>query len=216
MLKKVYFIACFIFLFFTHTSCDKEDFKPIHKIIPQHLLEEISKHVPLYEGSHPPTIEGDYILSPCQLLYSSFPYQSTDSLPDYSFSLSNQTKKENTNFIVFAGDNQLLRIDNCDKVYLNGSENNFTAYYSIKGTHYTGVSYKAALVLSGTKTSEGINNFYLTLILLNKSTKNSDTELMPKNSFRIISSSDKIARYKSNDTTQKNILITNMLLEKSL
>jgi len=214
MCQKLKISLFFVFMVSMLIACNKDSFKPINKIIPEKILDEIAKQIPLYEGNTPPTLEGDYVISPCYLLYSSFSTESMDSLPDYSFTLSLQKKKDSTNFIKFVGDNKLLRIDSCENACLVGSGSNFTAYYSIKGQHYSGITYKAALILSGTKSSEGLKNCYLVLVLLNKSVGTSDTLLMPEGSFRIINDGDNVVKYKDTSTTKSCRVLQKSFLQR--
>lgn len=214
MYKKIKISCLVVFISFVLFSCKKEEFNPINDIIPEKILAEIEKQIPLYEGNTPPKIEGEYIISPCRILYTSYSSKSIDSLPDYTFTLSYQKTKNNNNFIKFVGDNQLLRIDSCDKACLVGSDNHFTAYYSIKGQHYSGITYKAALILSGTKASKGLENCYLTLVLLSKSANSSDTILMPQNSFRIINDGDNLVYNKDSLKTVSSINLQKNFLER--
>lgn len=192
MIRKINIFSLFIIFTSLLIACKKEEFKKINEVIPQKIVNEITEHIPIYEGTTPPKIEGKYIFAPCRVFYSSFAPNVNDSLPDYSFTLSNQEKKTNNNFIKFIGDNQLLRIDSCENAYLVGTDKNFTLYYAAKGQHYSGINYKAALILSGTTTENGLTNCFLTIVLLSKTANASDSLIMPVNSFRIINDKDNI------------------------
>lgn len=203
-------IACCLVL----TACRKDEFKSLNQIIPEKTLLAISEHIPLYEGNHPPDIEGAYVFSPCRILYSSFQSDLNDSLPDYHFILSGQIEKEPHNFVKFVGDNKIMRIDSCENSYLVGSGQNFTAYYSIKGQHYSGIKYKVALIFTGTKTAGGLIDCYLAIVLLDKNANASDKLLMPKGSFRIINDGDALVEKIDSSVVTKCFLKNFSLIQK--
>lgn len=174
------------------TACKKDNFKEINQLIPEKMLDEISQHMPIYEGNTPPKIEGNYIISPCELLYCSNQPDLEYTFDDYTFKFYNQKKINNYQTITFVGDNSLMRIDSCDYTYIMGKENHFTAYYSIKENHFSGIKYKAAVLISGTKIPQGIADMYLAILILKKSNSMNDDFMMPEKSFRIIYDKDNL------------------------
>lgn len=196
------------------TGCRKDEFKLLNEIVPADILNAISEQMPLYEGETPPMLEGSYVFSPCQILYSSFQSSLIDSLPNYNFKLSLQKKENKNSFIKFVGDNSIMRIDSCENACLVGENQHFTTYYFVKGQHYTGVRYKAVLILSGTKKEEGFVDCYLGIVLLDKSANTSDTILMPKGSFRIINDGDAIVEKTDSTTATKSRLKNFSFVEK--
>ncbi|MDD3280182.1 MAG: hypothetical protein PHC83_01250 [Bacteroidales bacterium] len=208
------YIVCSMVCGLVLAACRKDEFKSLNKMVPADILDAISEQIPLYEGDTPPMLEGSYVFSPCRILYSSFQSSLIDSLPDYHFKLSLQNKEGKNSFIKFVGDNSIMRIDSCENACLVGKDHHFTAYFTVKGHHYTGVRYKAALILTGTKKEDGFIDCYLGIVLLDKSANNSDTLLMPEGSFRIIKDGDTIVEKTDSTTSTKCELKNCCLVEK--
>lgn len=208
------YIVCCLVCGLVLTGCRKDEFKSLNEMVPADILQAISEQIPLYEGNTPPIIEGAYVFSTCRILYSSFQSSLIDSLPDYHFILSLQHKVGKNTFIKFVGDNSIMRIDSCENAYLVGKDQNFTAYYKVKGQHYSGIRYNAVLILTGTKKAEGFIDCYLGIILLDKSANTSDTLLMPEGSFRIINEGDALVEKTDTVTAAKCVLKNLSLVEK--
>jgi hypothetical protein len=191
--SKIYlFFLLFLVLSFFLITCKKDEFKKINQLIPEKIINAVSEHMPIYEGNTPPDIEGNYFISPCILLYSSTQPDLVYTFEDYTFKFYDQKQKNNYNIVSFVGNHKLMRIDSCDNIFLVGSDNNFTAYYTIKEHHFTGINYKAAVIISGTKIKNGLSNTFIAIIILNKSKGLNDELVLPEKSFRIIKDNDNL------------------------
>lgn len=210
---KKYIVCCMVCGLFL-AGCRKDEFKSLNEMLPADILDAISEQMPLYEGENPPMLEGSYVFSPCRILYSSFQSSLIDSLPDYHFKLSFQKKEGKNSFIKFVGDNSIMRIDSCENACLVGKNQYFTAYYNVKGKHYSGISYNAVLILTGTKKEEGFVDCYLGIVLLDKSVNASDSLLMPVGSFRIINDGDAIVEKTDSTMATKCVIKNFSLVEK--
>lgn len=188
--KICFFFRIFFLLNILLIACKKDEFKKINQLIPENIINDISEHMPIYEGNTPPNIEGDYFISPCMLLFSSNQPDLAFTFEDYFFKFYDQKEKNNNNIISFVGNHKLMRIDSCENVFLVGSDSNFTAYYTIKEHHFSGVNYKAGVVISGTKIKNGLSNTFIAIIVLDKSKGLNDELVLPKKSFRIIKDKD--------------------------
>ncbi len=78
-----------------------------------------------------------------------------------------------------------------DEVTVSGSNDDFTAYFISTGTN-SGISFKTATVISGTKTSSGIKNYLNAFILLEKGA-DPNGKLMGVNEFRIFKDNNNLA-----------------------
>ena len=77
--------------------------------------------------------------------------------------------------------------------FISGYGNNFSAFFNTKGISEEGISYKTALIISGTKTSSGIQNLYYAFIMVEKGADPTN-ELMDVGVFRIFKDEDGMAK----------------------
>ncbi|HOS15644.1 MAG TPA: hypothetical protein PKX15_01265 [Bacteroidales bacterium] len=205
--KKIYLFFRLLLTFsFILIACKKDEFKKINQLIPKKIIESVSEHMPIYEGNTPPNIQGNYLISPCILLFCSTNPDLEYTFEDYTFKFYNQKEKNNYNIVSFVGNHKLMRIDSCDNIFLVGSDNNFTAYYTIKEHHYSGINYKAAVIISGTKIKNGLSNTFIAIIILNKSQGLNDELVLAEKSFRIIKDKDNLTELTDTIVTSKKQL----------
>jgi len=134
--------------------------RAINKIVPDSvLMAMIDQGMPINGGNEPPEIEGTYIATPFELVSSSVPDDPEEHLfPDFIVTFKNFNKRKLT-----------LELD-----YENGPEtgtglaslivgegNKFSMFCEIKSTQFLVFKAEAIMVLSGTLTETGIENFYL-------------------------------------------------------
>lgn len=202
LLFRIFFILNFLLI-----ACRKDEFKKINQLIPEKIINAISEHMPIYEGNTPPNIVGNYLISPCMLLYSSNQPDLEFTFEDYSFKFYDQKEKNNYNIISFVGNHKLMRIDSCNNIFLVGTDSNFTAYYTIKEHHFSGINYKAGVVISGTKIKNGLSNAFMAIIILDKSKGLNDEMVLPEKSFRIIKDKDNLIELTDTIVASKKQLI---------
>ena len=75
--------------------------------------------------------------------------------------------------------------------YIRGSGSNFTAFFNTTGESL-GISTKTALVISGTKTSDGIKDIYYAFVMVKKG-EDPNHQLMEEGIFRVFHDQDGLA-----------------------
>jgi hypothetical protein len=175
------------------TSCLQEGYEtivlnevnPIDEVVPVEYRLEMEQYMPLYNGETPPNIEGVYLVSPTQLVYSTDPDHTPDSFSNFTIEFSNQSRSKN---ILEYREIQVTSPASSDEVYIVGTDDNFTAYFTASGTS-NGIKVKMATVISGIKSSSGVKNFYYAFVMLEKG-KDTDNTLMNEGDFRIFKDGD--------------------------
>jgi len=163
--------------------------------IPQEYLEKMSAYMPIYSGSTPPNIEGAYKLSVQTLVYDAGgTYQPGKTFADYYLELSNQNTTRNTidfeSKEINNSGNTISHTNKAEMVML-GQGDNFTVFAIVEG-YADNIWIKKATIISGTKTSEGIRNFYLGTLMLDKGDDPSN-KIMKIGTYRIFKDSDGLA-----------------------
>ena len=129
----------------------------ITSVIPDDIRPDIDPYIPIYDGKNPPNIEGTYYLSPQMLIGSSI---SSDQIGKVYASerqkYSNQDMTKKTIDMVRVSDTG-TEWSKGSGAYISGSGNNFTIYFDQIG-ETSGIPYKWAYIISGTKTATGIKN----------------------------------------------------------
>ncbi|GBU23927.1 hypothetical protein R83H12_00546 [Fibrobacteria bacterium R8-3-H12] len=133
-------------------------------VIPAEIRDEFENSMPIFSGTNPPDISGQYIATPLVLTGSS---RSSDILgtqyADLYFAFinynGNLSYREKSTASFGVGDNV--------RVEIVGSDNSFTAYLVSIGES-EGIPTNRSVVISGTITTDGISNFYYGFIMLGK------------------------------------------------
>ena len=158
-------------------------------VVPEEILEKIDDHMPLYSGVTPPNIEGAYLIDPFVAVY----YEDhPDIAPggrvvSETILFSNQDTKKNIldyNAISVTGSSW----DEGKGAFISGTGDKFTAFFNTEGETY-GIYTKDALVISGTKTSSGIEDLYYAFVMVEKGDDPSN-RLMREGVFRIFKDED--------------------------
>ncbi len=175
------------------TACKKESTtqkqqQQINQVLPQKYIDTLKNlGLTIYSGTTPPSINGIYLCTPMKLKASNI---SGDLPIGYSFRDS-KVKIENQNNSLFTIDiigKSLISIQDSSIVAaITGSGNNFTIYSKIKTTNS---SYYAffALVMSGTWSSSGLQNFEYGIINIDNS--HGEGAFMPEGAARLIYDAD--------------------------
>ncbi len=151
--------------------------KALDNTIPQDLLDELDDYMPIYYGDTPPNIEGVYYNHVPTLVYDS----EDDYYPGHTF-VDQYLKFYNQDMVNNVLDYEAMEYssgwvyshDYSVESYIMGSNNNFTVYFNIVGTSYYSEDYvpvntKMAIVISGTKGTNGISNLYYSFVMVEKS-----------------------------------------------
>lgn len=164
----------------------------ISYVIPEDVLDNIDDYITINHGVNPPNIEGCYLVSPFETVYcSDYPdnggYEPGFVIADYYTLFSDQDMEART--IHF---NQLSSTANHSSegngAFIQGEGNDFTVYLSTEGTS-SEIYVKEAIVISGTKTSDGIANLQYAFVLLEKG-DDPDNTLMSTGDFRVFRDQD--------------------------
>lgn len=162
-------------------------------VIPEPIKEQFMNHMPIYEGITPPVVTGEYLCKPDELVYTSDNQFNVGYVfaPCY-FAFMNQTASGMATF----REKQASLVGDASEVYIVGSGTNFSAYYISHETHYDDNNAVEATVtrsnvLSGTLTPNGIRNYYLAFIVLDKYDPNNI--IMDVNEYRIFKDGDGVA-----------------------
>jgi hypothetical protein len=207
-LRNVAIIAC-LAATIIFASCEKEedptsgagdeftipdDGKVPSTVIPDEIRALLETNMPVYSGKTPPDIKGEYLADSKILTGSNYP-------PDeIGKSYLNQ-------YIAFAkGTNGKIRYDAEERrfdlpvsddssddvtVYLVGTGSQFTAYFIATGQTYE-IYNKESTIISGTLTENGIEDFHLAFVMLEKGADPSSI-LVPVNTYRVFKENDALA-----------------------
>lgn len=197
---------------------DYKEFKMTEKLIDQVIPDDIRKtmepYITFYEGDEPPIINGTYVINPMEVVHDATGYYKTgDQLGSLYIRFSNQTPTKNTL------DYQEMEITNSGKLgseskgegaFISGEGNNFSVYFNISGiTHWDtyDVQTKEALVISGTKTNNGIKNLRYSFIMVEKGS-DPDKVLMNKGDFRVVKDAKELAKTATWPSLTRELQIT--------
>jgi len=155
-------------------------------VIPDEIYGDFTGEMPVYSGTTPPDITGQYLANKLTLtgcndsafkigdiftnLYIAF-IKGADGKLSYRESSSSSE----------AGSDDVV-------VEIVGSNNNFTAYFVTTGVS-NGISTRMSTLISGTLTSSGIRNFYYSFVMLEKGPDPSKL-LVSVNTYRIFKDGD--------------------------
>jgi len=164
---------------------------PIEDVVPPDILDDMEPYMHIYYGSNPPIVEGTYYIDPFAAVYCQ----------DGGFDPGTIVKSEYIGF--FNQDNKKLTLDfkqtsidessyeTGEGSFIAGDGQNFTIYFNTTGAS-NGISTKTALVISGTKTSSGIQNLEYAFVMVEKGDDPSHI-LMEEGVFRVFKDQDGMA-----------------------
>ena len=149
----------------------KEDPQATHddrfdEVVPPEWQSRLTDHMSVYSGMNPPNIEGVYLINPVQGLYRSYGEGGWTGIPQV-LHLYNQNMQERTIELesYTTVDNNIISYSEGKGAFVNGEGNNFTIFLNTEG-HSQGLSrFKQAKIITGTKTSEGIVNLHVAIIM---------------------------------------------------
>lgn len=160
-------------------------------VVPQDMREKMSDYMPFYGGINPPDIQGCFLVKPNTTVYCEGghfkPGQVIDS---YAHTFLNQDFISNTIDLV---KNDIDGDDNStgEGAFISGSENHFTIFFNTIGVS-NGIQNKTALLISGIKTDEGIQDLYYGFVMVDKGPDPSG-KLMNVGEFRVFKDGDGIS-----------------------
>ena len=169
-----------------------EEDERIAQVIPDDIRQKMEPYIPIYDGVNPPNVEGCYMLDPMVAVYME-DYDGDLSelqwMGEY-INLTNQNKNDNTiDMEELTADGESYSIG--QGAVIVGEGNNFSILFNTEGTN-SGIYNRTALLLSGTKSAEGIQNLQYAFVMVEKG---DDPEgiLMEEGVFRVFKDGDEIS-----------------------
>lgn len=172
---------------FSGTINPWEDEDPrLDDVVPEDIQDKISEHIPIYNGVNPPNIEGVYFVDPFVAVFcEDNGFEPGAQVVPVYIRFSNQNAEFNT---LDYEEKSVNSADEGKGAFICGSGSRFTAFFNTVG--YTkDIFNKTALVVSGTKTSSGIENLYYAFIMIEKG-EDPDNILMQEGYFRVFKDED--------------------------
>lgn len=164
--------------------------KRINRVIPEEIIDQMDDYIPIYEGNNPPNVEGQYLLSPSELVYdSTHGFSIGHIFDDLYFQFLNQDMENNTlDYVEEQGNSSQVGTG----AFISGEGDRFSVFFNTDGNAvYDDYSfwYKTALVISGIKTADGIKDLDYAFVLVDKG-DDPKPYYIPSGSFRVFKDGD--------------------------
>lgn len=161
----------------------------IETTVPPEILDAMKPYITIYSGNTPPNIENTYFIDPMVTVYCQDEdeggYEKGKVVSSTYIKFQNQN---NTAKTIGYADRSGDQISVGKGAFISGSGNNFTVYLDTEGTS-SGIYTRTALVISGTKTSTGIQGIRYAFVMVEKG-DDPDAELMDEGVFRVFEDKD--------------------------
>lgn len=172
----------------------------ISQVIPEDIRKKMEPYIPIYDGASPPNIEGVYLMDSPRIVYDATGTIDSDYdgfAPMY-FKISNQDMTNNTL------DFQERQIANGKVIsegegygaFISGEGSKFSVFFNTTDLSHTeeyDVTSKTALVISGTKASDGIHNLRYAFVVVEKGA-DPNNHIMDVGDFRVFKDNDELAK----------------------
>lgn len=164
------------------------------QVIPTEVRGALAEYMPIYEGTTPPIITGNYLMSPCVLLYTS------DGQFEQGYEFADQYMhfgEQENGIIVNYNSKQGGSYSYSNQVQVMGSGNLFTAYFintterDFDDDGWNETYTKSSVLFSGILTSDGIENVRYAFIMLEKT--DPLDKIMDVNAFRVFTGEEERA-----------------------
>lgn len=182
---------------------DMEQFKTgkleresIDQIIPDDIRKTMEPYITIYDGNNPPNIEGIYVIDPMEVVYDmTGNYQPGEKqFAMVYFEISNQNTTTNT--LDYREQEVINGVVGSESkgegAFISGEGNNFSVYFNTTGvTHLDtyDVTSTHALVISGTKTNDGIRDLRYSFVMVDKG-DDPEEMIINKGDFRVFKDGD--------------------------
>ena len=168
----------------------------IDDVLPPDIQDELLPWIPIYKGTTPPNIEGTFIIDPFTTVYCQDEGNGGYS-PGYVVA-SEYVKFSNQNMTFNTIDIAQQSVYGSSSgtgtgAFISGTGNNFSAFFNTVGTS-SGISTKTALIISGTKTQQGIANLRYAFVMVEKGS-DPNHQLMNEGVFRVFEDGDGLSEY---------------------
>lgn len=165
----------------------------IEQVVPDDIRQKMEPYIPIYDGTNPPNVEGCYLIEPFETVYcedyGNGGYEPGRlTVPNY-IKLSSQSKDNTIDMEECSSDFDTYSIG--EGAFISGEGKNFTIFFNTIGTS-SGIPYRTALLLSGTKATGGIKNLRYAFVMVEKG---DDPEgiIMKEGVFRVFQDKDGMA-----------------------
>ena len=164
----------------------------IEQVIPIEIREKMEPYINIYDGSNPPNIEGSFVVSEAVLSHDSKNgFEVGHKFNDIFVRFMNQNMINNT---LDYEEKESKSKSSGTGCFISGEGDNFSVFFNTEGEVYYDytISLKEALVISGTKTPDGIKNLQYAFVIVDKSS-DPDKHVMGVGDFRVIIDKDGLA-----------------------
>jgi hypothetical protein len=171
----------------------------IENAIPYDILEKMDDHIEIYRGNNPPNLEGCFLFHPAICLYcedeDNGGYAPGEQVSSMYLLFENQdTKAQTIEYSELSASYKSYSLGN--GAYIIGENNNFTVFFNLTGysqeEDYV-VYLKEAMVISGTKTSSGIENLKYAFVMVEKS-DDPNNYIMEEGVYRVFYDGDYVSQ----------------------
>ena len=167
----------------------------LESVVPEEILENLDDHMPIYTGVNPPNVEGAYYVDPAVAVYCEDEddggYSPGDEVTSEYIRFFNQDDTDNTlDYEEYSESGSSSQAGY--GAFISGSGDNFTAFFNTEGEATEDghvITFKTALVISGTKTSSGIKDLYYAFVMVEKE-GDIYGDLMEEGIFRVFTDED--------------------------
>lgn len=167
----------------------------INDVVPPTIQDKMKPYITVHNGKTPPNIEGVYYIDPmstvfCEDYKDGHGYAPGDIVNSIYLRF---TKQDNSKLSVEYEAKNANSTDTSTGTgaFISGSNNDFTVYLNTTGIS-DGITYKTALVISGTKTTSGISGLRYAFVMVEKGADPNST-MMKTGFFRVFDDKDGLA-----------------------
>lgn len=189
----IFAILCSIFLL---TGCMKETDETVLLSvrgvkIPETVLsaeeqEALMQYMPIYEGSNPPNVEGDWLASPMTLTFASDGY--SGDFYDLHWRVERQNGRNLAKYKEWQNTASALG----KEAHIIGEGDNFTMYTIEQSENAArGWSCEQVTLVSGTKSEDGIKGYSYAIVMRNKTDERG--VIIEPDSYRVFTDGDGIS-----------------------
>ena len=162
----------------------------IEQVVPDDIRQKMEPYIPIYDGTNPPNVEGCYLIEPFETVYcedyGNGGYEPGRLMVPNYIKLSSQSKDNTIDMEECSSDFDTYSIG--EGAFISGEGKNFTIFFNTIGTS-SGIPYRTALLLSGTKATDGIKNLRYAFVMVEKG-DDPGNQLMKEGVFRVFQDKD--------------------------
>ena len=171
---------------------------PLKNVIPDEIVDQMDDYMPIHNGINPPVIEGQYVVSPNILVYSTHGFSPGDKFADYYVMFYNQDIINNTlDFRAAEKFDDGSSSGTGTGAFISGEGNDFSVFFNVdEETVYSDYTIytKKAVIISGTMTDNGIKDLYHAFVMLEKS-GDPKSHLVPVGTYRVFKDKDGLSAF---------------------